>query len=129
MSLEQERMRVLSMIEKGQVTAAEGARLLDALSGVGRPRPHTDAPSVPRLRVPRRLRVRVTDLDTGQQKVDINMPWSLVGVGRALGARFTPPEVDIDFDEVMRRLDSGGEGRIMDVVDEEDRERVEIYVE
>lgn len=75
------------------------------------------------------MRVRVTDLTTGQRKVDINMPWSLVSVGMSMGARFTPPDLNIDMEQVMAQLDAGGEGKVMDVVDEEDNERVEIFVE
>jgi len=129
MPLAEERMRVLTMIENGQVTAAEGARLLDALNAGAGTHSAGGASPAGRGKSPRRLRVRVTDLDTGQRKVDINMPWSMVSVGLALGARFTPPEVNVDMGEVMRNLEAGGGGKVMDVVDDEDRERVEIFVE
>ncbi len=125
----EERMRVLGMIERGQLTAAEGARLLDALQAgeVGRSRPQSDTPR--RSRVSRRLRVHVTDLRTGHRKVDITMPWSLVNVGLDMGAHFAPAGLGVDFREVLRNAEAGGEGKVLDVVDAEDGERVEIYVE
>ena len=71
--------------------------------------------------------IRVTDLRTGRQKVDMRMPWSLVNVGIDMGARFAREEIQAqDFLEAVR---TGAEGRIMDVVDEEDSERIEIFVE
>jgi SHOCT-like domain len=129
MSLAEERMRVLTMIENGQVSAVEGARLLDALGTGEDSRTSADTGWAGRMKTPRRLRVRVTDLETGQRKIDISLPWSLVSVGMGLGARFTPPEVDVDMGELMRNLEAGREGKVMDVVDDDDRERVEIFVE
>jgi hypothetical protein len=44
-----------------------------------------------------------------------------------MGARFAPEEIDLE--EVMQALESGTEGKIVDVEDAEDGERVEIFVE
>jgi hypothetical protein len=71
----------------------------------------------------------VTDLNSGRNKVNINIPMSLVNVGLKMGARFAPDIEGIDFDEVMEAVRSGSQGKIVDVVDEEDGERVEIYIE
>jgi hypothetical protein len=73
------------------------------------------------------FRVRVTDLETGRQKVDVRMPWSLVNVGLNMGARFAREEIKVA--EFAEAIQAGAEGKIMDVVDEEDGERVEIFVE
>jgi hypothetical protein len=54
---------------------------------------------------------------------------SLVNVGIKMGARFAPDIEGIDFDEIVAAIKSGSQGKIVDVVDEEDGERVEIYVE
>ena len=129
MATTEERLRVLSMVEKGQLSAEEGARLLEALGTKAPERQRPGPTPVSTVSGPRRLRVRVTDLGTGQSKIDINMPWSLVSVGMSMGARFTPPDLNIDLEEVMDTLGAGGEGKVMDVIDEEDNERVEIFVE
>jgi len=80
-----------------------------------------------RTRQPRRLRVRVSDLETGRNKVNIDLPWNLINVGMHMGARFAPEEIDLE--EVMQALEAGTEGKIVDVEDAEDNERVEIFVE
>ncbi|MDY7077297.1 MAG: hypothetical protein SXV54_10270 [Chloroflexota bacterium] len=120
MTTAEERIRVLEMIQSGQVTAEEGARLLEALRGQER-RQESQA------REPQQLHIRVTDLETGRQKVDIRMPWSLVNVGVSMGARFAREEIRLEeFADVVQ---TGAESKIMDVVDEEEGERVEIFVE
>ena len=55
------------------------------------------------------------------------MPWGLVSVGAKMGARFAPDE--IDQAELLAAIDAGAEGKIIDVIDEDDNERVEIFVE
>jgi len=128
MATAEERLRVLTLIEKGKVTAEEGARLLEALKDedeeVG-----AKSRSSPGAWVPKRLLVRVTDLTTGQQKVNINLPWSLVSVGLSMGARFTPPDVAVDLEGIMEAVEAGAGGKVLDVADEEENERVEIFVE
>jgi len=125
MATTEERLRVLKMIEEGTITAQQGAQLLEAMRD-GKSQREKDAPTA-RSKQPRRLRIRVTDLETGQSKVNINMPWGLVGVGAKMGARFAPH--DIDIEELMATLEDGAEGQVIDVIDEEDNERVEIFVE
>ncbi len=132
MTRAEERLRVLRLIERGLLTAAEGARLLESLDQTEAP-PAGEGPTGPAhrsaARQPRRLRVRVTDLQSGKLKIDFQMPWSLIGVGLALGARFTPPEVDVDFNEVVRNARGGTTGKVIDVVDDDDQEHVEIFIE
>jgi hypothetical protein len=115
----EERIRILEMIQSGQITIEEGNRLLEALKGEG----HAGSLG----KGPQQLRIRITDLETGQQKADIRLPWNLVKVGFDMGARFAHDEITPqDFSEAVQ---SGAEGKIMDVVDEEEGERVEIFVE
>ena len=78
---------------------------------------------------PARMRVTVTDLVTGQQKVDITLPWVLATAGMSMGAHFTPRDIDIDLDELFRAVEMGAEGKVMEVVDEAEGERVEIFVD
>jgi hypothetical protein len=125
MTTTEERLRVLKMIEEGKITAEQGAQLLEAMKGGGRQKKEDSSPAASSQ--PRRLRIQVTDLATGQSKVNINMPWGLVSVGAKMGARFAPDNIDID--ELMTAIDAGAEGKVIDVVDQEDNERVEIFVE
>jgi hypothetical protein len=125
MATAEERMEILKMVQGGQITAEEGAGLLDALQEREEPQP--DPEPVGRTKQPRRLRVRVSDLATGRNKVNIDLPWNLINVGMHMGARFAPEEIDLE--EMMRALQAGTEGKIVDVEDAEDGERVEIFVE
>ena len=125
MGTSEEQIQILKMIQSGQITAEEGTQLLEALKGEGRRQEERWSGS--RGTGPRWLRVRVTDLETGQHKVNINLPWSLVSVGAKMGARFAPAEIDLE--EVAEAIQAGNKGKIMDVEDVEDNERVEIFVE
>jgi hypothetical protein len=124
MATVEERMQILKMVEEGKISAEEGAKLLAALSAsskIGVQKREGGGP--------KQFRVRVTDLASGRNKVNINIPMSLVNVGLKMGARFAPDIEGVNFDEVMEAVRSGSQGKIIDVVDDEDGERVEIYVE
>ncbi|HET92350.1 MAG TPA: hypothetical protein ENN99_16665 [Chloroflexi bacterium] len=121
MTTAEERIQVLKMIQEGQITAEEGSRLLEALGK------ETSMKQPSRPEGLRQFRVRVTDLETGREKVELRMPWSLINVGINMGARFTRDEIKLE--ELAGVIQSGAEGKLMDVVDEEDGERVEIFVE
>jgi hypothetical protein len=123
MATVEERMRILKMVEGGQISAEEGAKLLAALRGSARPK----TPSTPGQA--KWFRVRVMDLDSGRNKVNVNIPMSLVNVGIKMGARFAPEVEGLDFDEIMEAIRSGVQGKIVDVVNEEDGEKIEILIE
>lgn len=124
MTLKEERMQILKMIEDGTITADEGAKLLAALEE-GATKNEQIAPGGQA----RWMRVRVTDLRTGRAKVNVNLPMGLVSLGVKMGARFAPEMNDIDLDEVIRAIKDGAQGKIVEVEDEEDNERVQIYIE
>ena len=118
-----ERLQILGMVEKGQITAQEGARLLEALAGIA-------AQESPVTGKPSWFRVRVTDTRNGRRIVDVSIPLSLVSVGLRLGARFVPDDADVDVAAVLRQIDEEGlQGKVVDVTDDTASERVEIYVE
>ncbi|MCB9418603.1 MAG: hypothetical protein H6667_02275 [Ardenticatenaceae bacterium] len=125
MASTEERMQILKMIEEGKITAQDGAELLRALDQDNKP------PSMPfkGASAPRWFRVRVTDMTTGRAKVNVNIPMGLVNVGIKMGARFAPEVEGVNYNEIMEAIQSGQQGKIMDVTDEEDGERVEIFVE
>jgi hypothetical protein len=105
----EERMQILKMIEDGKISASEGADLLRAL--------------------PRWFRVRVTDVASGRHKVNVNIPMGLVQVGIKMGARFAPDLEGVEYEKIMAAINSGQQGKIMEVMDDEGGERVEIFVE
>jgi len=123
MSRSEERMRILKLIESGQVNAEDGAQLLEALDeSAAHERPHAG-------NRPRTLRVRVTDLGSHRQKINVTLPVGLIDIGIKLGARLFPRGGGPTVDEIRRAIASGFTGRIFDMQDLDEAERVEIFVE
>jgi len=127
MATAEERMKILKMIDEGKINAEEGARLLSALSDGRR---GSNPPTAPRASgAARWLRVRVTDMATGRSKATVQIPIALLDAGMKIGAHFAPEVEGIDMSTIMQALRSGTTGKIVDVIDEEDGEHVEIFVE
>ena len=124
MASTEERMRILRMIDEGKITAEEGAKLLTALS---------ETPKVKQRKSlrdagggARWLRIRVTDMITGKSKATVNLPIGLVDAGLNIASQYAP---GIEFDELVEAINEGASGKIIDVIDDEDGEHVEIYIE
>jgi len=118
-----EQMQILKMVEAGQISAEEGVRLLRALDNADdKAQSASSAPNNARW-----FRVRVTDLRSGKRKAMINIPLGLVDVGLKLGARFGTS--NIDMNEIVAAVKSGAVGKIADVEDDHEQEKVEIYIE
>lgn len=125
MATTEERMKILRMIEDEKITAEEGAKLLSLLGSSKKAR--TSARH--RGTAPRWLKVRVTDVKTGRSKASVQIPLSLVDAGMKIGAHFAPEIDGVEMDNVIDALKSGMTGKIIDVIDEEDGEHVEIFIE
>lgn len=128
MATPEERMRILKMIEAKQITAEEGAKLLAALDD----KEHggeTSAPPSSRTSG-KWFHVSVTDLKTGKRKVNVNIPLSLVDIGLKMGAKFAPAGLEgLDANQIINAIKLGGEGKIVDVENEEEGEHVEVFIE
>ena len=85
--------------------------------------------AAPAARDLRWLKVRVGDLESGRRKVSVNIPLGLVKFGLQVGRGFTPGLQEVDWDDLSATLAKGEGGLLVDVEDEEDGERVQIYVE
>ncbi|MFO7623303.1 MAG: hypothetical protein R6V73_03055, partial [Anaerolineales bacterium] len=75
------------------------------------------------------LRVRVTDVLTGRAKVNVNLPLGLIDAGLKIGAQYAPQLEGFDVENLISQVKSGASGKIIDVIDEEDGEHVEIFIE
>ncbi|MBE2235422.1 MAG: hypothetical protein IAE85_18140 [Anaerolinea sp.] len=129
MTTSDERLRVLKMVEQGKISAEDGSRLLEALSAADRRRAQAANPSGPAASAGRWLRVRVTDAQTGRNKVNVTIPMGLVDVGLKMGARFAPEMEGFDLTHLAEMVRSGATGKLVEVQDREDGELVEIFVE
>jgi hypothetical protein len=122
----EERMKILKMINDGKITADEGSQLLSALSQ------RSDKPrkSPKRSLAGQMLRVRVTNMATGKTKVNVNVPMKLVDAGLNIAAQFIPEMENAQMMEAVKEaLAENMSGKIVDVIDEEDQEHVEIFIE
>jgi hypothetical protein len=132
----EERMKILQLLQDGKITAAQAAQLLEALESAANsqarntaPRPAAAQVAAPASTAGRWLRVRVTDTDTGKVRVNVRMPLNLVSSGIRMGMRFAPELEGISTEDLMAFIQSGEMGQIVDVVDEDDGEHVEVYIE
>lgn len=118
-----ERDRILHMIETGQVTAEQAAQLLDTLET------ESDRPAE-RIRG-RTLRVQATSLNARMQKVHMTatLPVSVIKASLRLGARLLPQLSNSTLEDLLRTIENGVTGRVLDLQDLEKGERLEIFVE
>ena len=128
MATTEERMKILKMIDEGKISAEEGAKLLSALSD-SRSRAMTGSGLNRGTGTARWLRVKVTDVATGRSKATVQIPISLLDAGLKIGAHFAPEVEGVDLNQLMDAVRSGVTGKLVDVIDDEDGEHVEIYVE
>lgn len=124
----EERMRILKLIQEGKITAEEGAKLLSALSANEEKKRRTTATNAAGNKA-RWFRVRVTDTKTGKTKTSVNIPLGLMEWGLHIGAQYAPEVAGLDMEQLTEILQSGAMGKIVDVLDEEDGEHVEIFIE
>ncbi|MCS6846416.1 MAG: hypothetical protein RMN52_01720 [Anaerolineae bacterium] len=135
MATTEERMKILKMVEEGKVSPEDGAKLLAALSESAGNKAGSSAgassgyANIRSAGGARWLRIRVTDIATGKQKVSVNLPIGLVSVGAKIAAKFAPEAESLEINQIVEAIKSGAQGKIIDVLDDEDGEHVEIYVE
>ncbi len=121
----EERMKILKMINEEKITAEEGAKLLKALGGK-----EGTQQAKQRTRTSQWLRVRVTNMASGKTKVNVNLPLKLLDAGLNIASQFAPEMQEPDMmSAVKQALNENLQGKIVDVIDEEDQEHVEIFIE
>jgi hypothetical protein len=136
------RLEILQLLATGKISATEAAELLDSANRTdkGETNVHLST-SEPQTTAalkeeeiaknspsPSWLHVRVTDLKTGKGKVMVNVPLKLVRYGFNIGRRYAPELEDLDWDELAGTVYED-QGILVDVMDEEDGEHVQIYVD
>ncbi|GAB4412461.1 MAG: hypothetical protein Kow00106_07090 [Anaerolineae bacterium] len=142
------RKEILQMLAEGTIDVNRAAELLSAAQdelpaaetpAAASPPPEESAAShtvaEPEMTAkPKRggrwLRIHVSDLRTGRSRVRVNVPLGLVRFGLRIGSRFTD-ELDEDLArDVIAALEEGAvDGTLVEVEDEEDNERVHIFVD
>ncbi len=143
----EERIQILKLLEEDKITAEEAIGLLNAVGRAGKPASPPPAPESPKKMTAiepvtnpakvdspsagkfRFFRVRVTDTRTGTPKVMVTIPIGLMEWGLKIGAQFSPEINSINIADFNTLMESGIDGKLVDVVDEEDGEHVEVFVE
>ena len=118
-----ERNRSLNMIESGQITAAQAAGLLDTLM-----LNYEQARSQMENRT---VRIWMTDMSNNRKKMNMTatIPVYLVSMSLRLLARLVSQLNDSTIQNVIRALERGTTGRLLDLQDLEEGKRLEIFVE
>ena len=125
----EERMRILSLLEEGKISAAEAARLLEAMA---------PAPGTPVAPAPGggKVHVRVTDTATGATRLRLTLPAALARIGARLAAatevsdELTAAGISAaDLKRVREAIDSGTAGTILELDDGTAGYRVEVWIE
>lgn len=130
-----EKLKILTMVEEGKITAEEGMELLKALGDENQ--------SEKSGKDGRKRFLRIDVQDGEETKVNVNIPLALLKVGakfKNVAFKFIPEDVqnelgdkgidleEIDIDELLNMIDNGVlDGPLVDVNDGEDK--VRIYVE
>ena len=118
-----ERNRILIMIESGQITAAQAAQLLDTMLPEHE---QTGGQSEDRT-----VRIWMTDISTNRRKMHMTatIPLYLVSMSLQLLARLVSQLNDSTLQNVIRAIERGTTGRLLDLQDLEEGKRLEIFVE
>ncbi|MBN2305040.1 MAG: hypothetical protein JXQ72_11210 [Anaerolineae bacterium] len=139
------REEILNLLASGSIDIDEAERLLKAVSApqpepqpqaeraASRPDPRpAPRPVLPKSRNSGRrwLRIHVSNLETGQNRVRVNVPMGLVNFGLKVGARFTD-ELDggVMQDVIQALEDPDITGTLVEVEDVEDNEHVHIFID
>ena len=116
---------ILDQLAAGQISSDEAAARMRGEHTAAATRPTLSAAAM----AGRWLHVRVTDLHTGRQRVQVNLPLTLVAAGLQIGARYTPQLGQLDLGQILADIHAGTSGRLVEVEDLDDGPRVEIFVD
>ncbi|WP_069650974.1 SHOCT-like domain-containing protein [Caloranaerobacter ferrireducens] len=123
-NFKEEKLQILKMIEEGKITHEEGLELLNAIEEKDKEFNTSNA---------KWIKIRVYD-PYDKTKVNVNIPVALVDVGLKFATKFSPELKNsdlenINLEEIIQIIKSGAQGKIVDVTNERNGEKVEIFVE
>ncbi len=138
--MKEEVLKVLEMLQQGQVTAEQAAQLIEALEVPAKA--ETDAAATPDTAAsgakPKR-RMRITVTSPKGDNVNIKIPTRLVTAGVKISKYFTKKNgdqdsgmKDLDWDDlnvaIRQMIEDNEEGEIMDIVSEKG-DNIKIWLE
>jgi protein associated with RNAse G/E len=125
-----EKIKILKMIEEGKITAEEGSKLLQA---VDETKSVIQEPKKTGTGEGKWLRVKVLSTEDGNKtKVNVNIPIALVETGLKIGKSFDKNLEEsmkgVDIGEILEMIRNGAAGKIVEV-ESDNGDIVEVYVE
>lgn len=119
--MNEEKLRILKLLEEKKITSAEAMELLEA---IGKPEPAE--------RRGRLLRIRVYEGGSAEPKVNVNVPlgWAKFMapfIEGKIKAKLADKGYDVDLAKIQEAIESQEPMKIVDVQDGGDK--VEIYIE
>jgi hypothetical protein len=134
---------ILQLLAEGKIDATEAAAILSSMKRKDKsdPESQSDVLSVDLVEEesefkkgplsenkPTWFHVKVSDIMTGRNKVIVNIPLGLVLFGLNIGRHFAPELDQVDLDQLASQIQAES-GLLVEVMDEEDGEHVQIYVD
>jgi SHOCT-like domain len=129
--MDDERRRILKMIEEGRLSAEEGASLLDALDAPDQSGAKGAVHGESKQEA-KSLHIRVIDGASGRDKVNLNVPIALTKMVSSLlpdNQRERLREHGISVDDLIRAVESGEVGKVIEIKDDNTDDQVEITIE
>jgi hypothetical protein len=120
--------QILNLLADGQISPEEAAARMRG-EPASSAAPAGAAPQAPASLGNRWLHIRVTDVHTGRPRVNVNLPLTWVALGLQLGSRHVAQLNGVDLGDLLDQIRAGANGRLIEVEDLDDGERVEIFVD
>lgn len=134
MGLSEEKIKILKMLEEGKINAEDAAKLIEALENSENEEKDTGfaAAGANAVKAGTSLIIKVTDISTGKVKVNLTIPIRLAHFAKMLvpaSEKFRLERHGVNLDELFDTLGAGKIGKILEVEDETDGQRIEIRIE
>jgi hypothetical protein len=129
---------ILEKLAAGEISAADAAQLFNQPEETAATPKATTAPTPATVSVPEKaledqspswFRVRVMNMETGKNKVSVNIPIRVLKLGLKIGGRFAPELQNLDWNEINSLMEDLQTGLLVEVQDEESNEHVQVFIE
>jgi hypothetical protein len=76
------------------------------------------------------LRIRVTDLGTGESKANVRVPASLAKFGMKMASKYASADLEgLELDQIMQAVKASGETKLVAMEDDQNYQHIEISIE
>ncbi len=137
MSISEEKLRILKMVESGKITAEEGAKLIEAIER--QEKAETVETSVveetsnfEKDLKGKLLKIRITDIETNEVKINLSFPLKFARFAKAMVPHMEKLRLEkegINLEEILDSIGSVTEGKIVDIEDKANGHRIEVWIE